>query len=286
MFSDKSNNPRIDPEVALLFAEYKFEYFPKFPTKDLPLQRCSDANYITDLELLDWYRNLDYRMIQRKDYHNRVIEGMVLNACWLVTSMTENGVQSPLNMYEWDNIHPGKKRYIVANYLGLETVPVLCQFRDGQRGGIPITDLTGLSEIYGYDFSARIKHKPEYNERLLECSWHGETQMRDAKGYDDWHRAAGEALEFKNEILDYISEHGFHVNPADDRPFYLEATTQAALDYDLMQLYFHFDPRVGKKVDKKLGISIINHYGDPNWVIDVDFSKTLNRPWLPDPEKK
>jgi hypothetical protein len=285
MFRDKSNKPRIDPEVEQLFDEYKFEYFPEWPTSELPLQRCSDANYISDIELLDWYRNLDYRMIQRTDYHNRVIKGMVLNACWLVTSAAEKGIQSPLNMYEWDNIHPGKKRYIVANYLGLDSVPVLSQFQGEGQGGIPITNMTELSEIYGDQFSARIKHKPEYNERLLECSWHGETQMRDDKGYDDWHAAAGEALQFKNKILDDIMANGIYINPAEDLPFYIEVYNDAVLEYDLMQLYYHFDPRVGGKIDKKLGISIINHYGDPDWVTEVDFSKTLNRPWLPDPEK-
>lgn len=301
-FLDKSNLDRVDPRAASLFEKYNFTFIACWDTNKLPIQRCSDDTYIPDKHVVDYYRNLDYRMIEHIDYPNRVIEGMTKFSCWLITSICETGMQSPLNMYlegDYSNIHPGKKRYIAANYVGLASVPVVVQqLKTEERvAGLHIANLEELSDIYGNNVS--IKVAQNYNQDVIECSWHGETNSRDPNGYDDWWSVAGKSINHENVILDNILYRGLAVRTPNENAtasgifktvmhpdiggdFYIESERN---DFDFWQLYFHFDPRVGKKVDKKLGISIINHYGDPDWVIEVDFSKTLNRPWITYSEK-
>lgn len=305
MFVDKSDLERIDPRISEVLERYSLTYFPSWPVSELPPQRCSDDKYITDQYVLDCYRNLHYELIRYRDYHNRVIEGMVDYSFWLVTSMSTQGVQSPLNMYDWQNIHPGKKRYIVANYVQLDTVPVLVQHRpdDIQReGGTPITTLNALLDIYGNNVSIKIREKAD--DLLLECSWHGETNKRDANGYDDWYRASAESINETNTLLPRLLETGLQVrSPVKnysintglfkthasrnlaDQDFFLIVPEPKYID-SLWKLYFYFDPRVGLKRCRTTGIEIHNRLGDPDWKIDnLDFERTLTRPWIHDPEK-
>lgn len=303
---DQSNLPLYNPKIDDLFNRYTFEYCENTPLADLPIQRCSDDCYITDQEVLSYYRNLDYRLIDHIDYPNRVIGGMVETSFWLVTSMSTKGIQSPLNLWEWDNIHPGKKRWIIANYLQLRSVPTLNQFEDIQysKGGRKITNKEELDEIYQNNYSAQIRNKLNEHSKL-ECSWHGESNRRDEKGYDNWYRAGAESIGERNWIPDYLLEHGLqircygagrhlrhrvrgifttHINSRVDATgdFYIEASQEQIAKYDLWQLYYHFDPRYARKTDTASGISIINRRGDPSLTINQDlrFEQTLTRPWL------
>ena len=310
--SINSDVAKVAPDVAALFDNHNFTYVSNWKLDTLPLQRCSDDKYIPDGLLVDYYRNLDYRMLDHIDYPSKVIEGMSKFSFWLVTSISEKGMQSPMNMYmnkHYANIHPGKKRYIVANYLGLDSVPVLVQQpkTEPRVDGVHIENVDQIIDLYGNNVSIKVARN--YNEEALECSWHGETNLRDDNDYDNWWSVASTSIDHDNQILRYLRIRGklaivsynnshrtgltvvhgegsfatiHHSDQYSGGSFYIETDLK---DIDYWQLYFHFDPRVGRKTDKKLGISIVNHFGDPNWVMDVDFSGTLNRPWLPDPEK-
>jgi len=305
-FLDDSNLDRIDPALEQIFDQYSLTYFPNWKLSEVPVQRCSDDKYISDNQVLDYYRNLHYELIRFRDYPNRVIEGMVDFSFWLVTSMSQKGIQSPLNMYHWTNIHPGKKRYIISNYIQFDDIPILVQHRpnDVQKdGGIPVTSVDQLIALYGHNVSIKLRKKSD--ELLVECSWHGETQKRDRNGYDNWYRAAAESVSEENILLPYLLEHGLRVKTdvksysintgvfkthasrdLEESGFFLSVPALDYLNYDLWKLYFHFDPRVGIKRCKTTGIEIHNEFGDPNWVVDnLDFKRTLNRPWLHDPEK-
>jgi len=307
MFIDESNRDRIDTKLSKFFERYSLRYYPTWKLSKLPVQRCSDKNYISDQYVLDCYRNLHYDLIKYQNYSNQVINGMVQHSCWLVSSMSQKGVQSPLNMYDWKNIHPGKKRYIVANYLNLKTVPVLAQHPKDEivTGGILINNLADLQEIYQNNLSVKIREKCE--DLLIECSWHGETNRRDANGYDDWYSAAASLIGGKNIILEYLLENGLHVqydfksndtiinsnkdiyvtkvyNRAYQQKFFIEIPDMQYLNKDLWKLYFHFDPIVGIKECTETGIRIVNKFGNLENKMKVNLKKTLERNWISDPE--
>jgi hypothetical protein len=306
MLNDRSGLVRIDPGVDNLFENYNFTLVTHWPVSNLPVQRCGDKKYIPDDTILDYYRNLDYRMINHTDYSSKVIGGMVRLSCWMVTSLCESGVRSPINMFVdyrgQASLHPGKKRYIVANYLGLDTVPVMVQqFKTQPRiAGRPIYNTTQLVNAYDNNVSIKVNYK-----KKLECSWHGATNHRDKNGYDDWWKTSNLAINKNNKILDYVLQHGLHINCASqlhstsaqngifnthvnhnatDHDFYLEVDNTIMLEKDLWQLYFHFDPRVGVKSCSYTGIKIINNLGDPAWTMQVNLANTLNRVWIPCPK--
>lgn len=297
MFRDESNLSRLPPDLDTFLAATELYWFPEFPLHELPIQRCSDANYIKELQVLDYYRNLHYELIRFIDYENTIIRNMVEYSCWLVTSMSQKGIQSPLNIQGWNqNIHPGLKRYIIANYLQLDTVPVVWQ-GGGRTSDYPIKTLADLHRAYGENISVKIRDK---GRQTLEVSWHGDTNYRDPNGYDFWVAAAAEELCGKNLILEYLLEHGLQLqidvpgstinncdvyrtfahNKADQHDFYLKIPDVSHLQMDLWKVYYHFDPRVGVKTCSETGIQIINKFGDPNWQMTVNLEKTIKRPWL------
>jgi hypothetical protein len=303
MLSDNSTVAVIDPNVEKLFDKYNFTYVAEWDINTLPAQRCSDDTYIPDDIVVDYYRNLEYI-----DYPSRVIEGMVKYSFWLVTSFSEQAMQSPMNMYlehHYANIHPGKKRYIVANYVGLDSVPVLVQqLKTIDRvDGVHIHNVNQLSDIYNNNASIQVASN--YNNHVIECSWHGETGRRDARGYDDWWGVAAESINHNNVVLEYLLKEGLHVQydgpsqsintttqyithihqDAHHNQFYIDIPDAQYLDEDLWKLYFHFDPRVGVKECVQTGIRIVNKFGDPDWQIKVNLKKTLERSWIADPEK-
>jgi hypothetical protein len=304
MIQDLSGKARVDPRAKDLFDRYAFTYFPAWPTSELPPQRCSDADYIPDQIVLDCYRNLHQNLIDHKGYTNPVVDSMVDYSFWLATSMTQRGIQAPLNMYHWTNIHPGKKRYIMANYLQIKTVPVLVQHWPGnvqRAGGIPVTSLDYLLAIYQNNVSVNVREKVD--ELLVECSWHGETQRRDRNGYDDWYSAAAHSIHNGNHLLSHLLANGLTVvSPAPDSvinkgarwtniashsaPFCIHDPDRLHTKYDLWALYYHFDPRVGIKRCRRSGLEIVNQFGDPNWIVNADLLSTLKRKWIPDPERK
>ena len=306
MFVDISSLPVIDPNLHKVFDDYNFTLVTHWPTTTLPVQRCSDADYIPDDLVLDCYRNLDYRMIDHVDYTNRIIRSMVYYSNWLVTSISETGVNAPLNLliddYGKKDIHPGKKRYIIANYMGLNSVPVMVQQPKTQArlAGRPIYTVDQMLAVYHHNVSIQL-HKGY----KLECSWHGATNFRDQNGYDSWHHTAKTQADGKHSILAYIQQHGIHVNcptaiastttydgvyrvhvnhNATDHDFYLDIADPTMLSYNLWELYYHFDSGVGEKSCPQSGIRIINKLGDPLWTMQSDLLATLQRLHIPDPK--
>lgn len=305
-----SNVAKIDPTITTLFDNYNFTSIAAWDLPTLPVQRCSDDKYIPDDLMVDYYRNLDYRMIAHIDYPSSVIEGMVKYSFWLVTSFSEHGVKSPMNMYidedqQHFNIHPGKKRYIVANYMGLDSVPVLVQQlkKETRIDGVHINNVAQLIDLYGDNTSMQVSQK--YGQEVLECSWHGATNLSDKNGYDGWWQAAGESINRSNVILEYILKEGLHVQfdvisrsintttqysthihpMARHMQFYIDIPDAKYLNENLWQLYFHFDPRVGVKECVETGIRIVNKFGDQDWKMKVNLKKTLDRKWIDDPER-
>ena len=217
--------------------------------------------------------------------------------------MSDGGIKSPLNVFEWRNIHPGKKRWIIANYLQLETVPTLNQFEpnntDHQRGGLPVRSKSDLDQLYGDNYTAQIRNTKSGHQRL-ECSWHGLTNRRDQNGYDNWYRASEETM--KNWILDYVLANGLqvdciksqpskkesvfetHYGNMKDRDFYVVCPTVNLQDCDFWQLYFHFDPTVYKKICCRTGIEIVNNKATNKQIMEVNLYDTILRKRLSDPD--
>ncbi len=303
MFRDECDLERIPHGLDDWLAREPIYYHPAMPLDQIPPQRCGDDEYIQDRQVLGYYRNLSYEMIRFMDYENPIIGVMVTTACWLVTSMSEQGMLSPLNIQGWNNnVHPGIKRYIVAHYLQFDAVPVLWQGPE-RTSKWKINCLRNLEEIYGRNISVKLRQKDHV---CLEVSSHSESNWRDPNGYDFWVKAALEDLGNQHKIFDYVRDHGLNLlcdvpgytinnadvfrthasRKADQHDFYLEIPDAQLLEKDLWQLYFHFDPRVGLKTCPVTGIKIVNKLGDPNWQIEVDLARTLDRPWLSEPEKQ
>ena len=303
MLNDVSDMVRIDPNIDKLFQSYNFTLVTHWPVNKLPAQQPGLSKSISNNTVLDLYRNLDYRMIDHIDSSSKIIGNLSRLTYWLVTSLCETGVRSPMNMIIDNNspgkIHPGKKRYIVANYLGLDTIPVMVQQSNKliRVAGRPIYNTAQMISAYDNNVSIKIK-----DSKKVACSWHGATNSRDKSGYDNWWNAASVAINHDNKILDYILQHGLHINCASqshssstqngifnthinhnatDHDFYLEVDNTKMIKKDLWQLYFHFDPRVGVKSCAHTGIKIINKFGDSNWTMQVNFAKTLKRSWIP-----
>ena len=274
MFDDISNKPRIDIDTQKVLQEYNFYYYDS-NLQDLPFQKCGDHSYIPDETILHHYRNLNYHLISHEQYFKPVIGNIIRTGCWLVTSMDIHGIQSPLSMFE-THVHPGKKRYMVANYLQVDTVPVLLQTKEVRHDLQKVTTLSDLSDIYKGNFSTRVEQKDD--NMILECSWHGATNSRDSKGYDNWWKVSNEEIG-SNVILDYIKKNGVGINQT-DRPFYI-LVHDDTLQFDWWELYFHFDPTVYRKVCETGNIEIINTMSKSNETIHgCKLMRTLERPKL------
>lgn len=273
MFEDISNRPILDPLTEQVLNEYNFYYY-ECPLQEIPFQTCGSKEYIPDDTILFHYRNLNYHLLSYTNYFKPIIGNIVRTGCWLVTDMTKNGIQSPLSMYE-THVHPGKKRYMVANYLQVDKVPILWQTKQSHPTHPKVSTIQDLSDIYKNNFSTCVEQKD--GEFKLECSWHGATNSRDAKGYDNWWKISNEAIG-SNIILDYITRYGVHINDA-SVPFYILADDD--LQFDWWQLYFHFDPTVYRKVCKTKKIEIINTFANNNdTVYDCNLMPTLKRKQL------
>jgi hypothetical protein len=275
MFNDMSNRPRIDPGTEEILNTYNFYYIKKYKLSKVPQQDW--ASYVPDHTISNHFRNLSYNLMSFKNYKINAVSGMVDQGCWLVSNIDHKGIQSPLNMFN-GNLHPGRKRYIVAHYLQLKSIPILLQTKE-ELSQSKITTLEQLNQIYQNNYSTKIKIKSS-GEPVLECSWHGETNSRDSNGYDDWWKVSGEAYNYKNVILDYISRFGIEVNMNEqDLPFEIIVHDKNLLNKDFWELYFHFDPAVHRKICETKKIEIVNRLTDSKIVMkDCKLVRTLFRP--------
>jgi hypothetical protein len=275
MFRDKSDKPRIDPRTEEVLNLYNFYYIKDWNLSSIPPQDWK--TYISDQTIATHFKNLNYNLICFKNYKVNAVDGMVNQACWLVSNITKNGIKSPLNMFN-GNLHPGRKRLIVAYYLQLESIPILLQTTETLNYK-RITKLSQLDKIYQYNYSTNVKIN-SVNKLVLECSWHGETNSRDPSGYDDWWRVSGETYNYENVILDYITQNGLEVNIVErNLPFEIVVHDKSLLNKDFWELYFHFDPMIYKKICKTKKIEIINRLTKSKIVMEnCNLVKTLIRP--------
>jgi len=274
MFEDISNRPRIDPLTETVLEEYNFYYY-ECSLSELPFQACGSKEYIPDDTILFHYRNLNYHLLSYRNYYKPIIGNIVKTGCWLVTDMTKNGIQSPLSMFG-THVHPGKKRYMVANYLQLDKVPILWQTKELHSSYQKVETLSDLADVYKNNFSTRVERYED--EMKLECSWHGATNSRDDKGYDNWWKVSNQAIG-TNVILEYVTRYGVRINDT-SAPFHI-LVHDDTLEFDWWQLYFHFDPNVYRKVCKTGKIEIINTFANNKDVIyDCNLMGTLTRPIL------
>lgn len=289
---DMSNKSRFDKNIELIFYNSNFYYIEDYPVKDLlPLQPWDYR--ILPMELNPWYYyNIDYRMLT---HYNELHEFRIL-CDWmffLVTSFDEKGILSPINLYDYKDFHPGGKRVTVADYMGIKTVPVLLQ-TDKLIAEEKIQTLDQLHELYGYNCSFITR-----DNKRLEILYHGVTNMRDTRGYDDWYAKAARIKEehfgtesfslyiykqgltvYNRHINETVTQNGFttiFTTTRPDCPVYLEILDENILSKDLWKLFFYIDPSVYKKIDETGKIIIHNNFGRDKQkiMLNCKMSRTL-----------
>ena len=278
--TDNSQSSRIPKRIDLFLKGNYFYYIPEYPLSNFNHIPGASKSYISNNTIRNYYCNLDYQMIKHQDYENRVIHSMVNLSNFLITSIDQNGIKSPLNFFNKENIHPGNKRLICARYLGMSHIPVLWQSVGPMLNLTRITKLTELYNIYGDDISIQIKKKEP--QSTLEVAWHGETKCRDANGYDDWYTVS--RLRTAINISEYLLKNGLEVinntqtfeikNDIFRTTFlknasnkiYIKILDESILseDTDFWQLYYHLDPTIYSKTCETGRIAIINEFANSN----------------------
>ena len=273
---DLSAEDRFNNNISSVFDNSNFYFIKNYAVKDLlPLQPWDYR--ILPMELNPWYYyNIDYRMLS---YYDQLHEFRIL-CDWmffLITSFDEKGILSPINLYDYQDFHPGGKRVTVAHYMGIETVPVLLQTNKTIKEN-KINTMDELHSLYNNNCSFITR-----DNKRLEVLYHGETDMRDSRGYDDWYAKAesikntyfgtesfssyiyNSGLTIYNRWRDQaIDNNGFKVKYTTTRPddqVFIEVLDEDILDKDLWKLYFYIDPSVYKKIDETGKIIIHNNFG-------------------------
>lgn len=274
LIEDLSGKTRIkEKQVNKVLNDYYFYYYPEYPLSSLDHISGASENYIPDATVRNYYINIDYRLIDYREYENTVIKSIVDDYNFLITSFDSKGIQSPMNLFLGDNIHPGKKRLWGARYLQLDTIPIVLQHNYPVDGQHRITTIDELFSIYGNNVSMNVT-----NEGRLEVSWHGETNRRDANGYDNWYTTSA-TRKGNFPICDYLLENGLEVvskfvrhremtngsfktiytnTPTND--VYIEVYDQRLLngEFDFWELYYHIDPEIGSKMCETNQLRIVN----------------------------
>lgn len=290
--SDVSNLERLPHKKLLksLFQKYQFVYTPNYELQKLDNIASAGATYLPDKKVRFFYNNLDYRLLAHYNYEKKIVRDMIDLVNFLVTSMDQQGVKSPLNKSN-SSIHPGGKRLLIARYLNLPTVPVLEQNKkllnkdDGN-----VKSVKDLFKIYSNDISIKIRNQK------LEVSWHGESKLRDNNGYDDWFSASRNRDGNTLKIREYLLENGLEIvnnfiekEQTSDifvtkfvkqptNKIYFTVTDEKLLSYDFWELFYHIDPTVYKKTCKSQCIEIHNHFIDNTSSLEnCNLLNTLNR---------
>jgi len=275
---DISDLPRLPNEAYECFKNYFFYYLPKYPTRNILKQALWDPNRVPEYAEPHRYLNLDYKMM--KFYHTvPAIKSYAEQLWFLVSSIDQKGIQSPLCSENLKTFHPGGKRYAIAGYLDIPTMPVLLQStkKIQEYNSRQLHHLFEITNLYNNQCSMKVRK----DTGALEVSWHGETSMRDNNGYDDWRKKADNVLSNTNtntnfNIPKFLLQNGldvvnkFRVGTKIDGIFktnYCRKSNSPIkiiiddikyIDLDLWELYFHIDPTVHLKVDKSSYIQIVN----------------------------
>jgi hypothetical protein len=295
LIEDKlSKKPRIPKKINKFLRNHYLYFFPEYPLANLSHIPGAAEDYLSDNKLRNYYVNLDYKMIEHRDHPKRIVGEMCNLSNFLITSMDQTGISSPLNFYDSNSIHPGNKRLLCARYLNLKYVPVVWQSFIYIPGLTRITTLEDIYNIYGTNISINLAPK-SYGPSRLEISWHGETHRRDHNGYDDWYTTSRLRTEFS--ILDYLLTHGLEIvnstiekeitntqypikyTKARKNKISIEILDNSLMDenLDFWELYFHIDPTVASKLCKTKRIRIINDYATGNTLTECNLYNTLIR---------
>ena len=287
----RTDIPRIPNEAEACFNRWNFYYIDKYPSEKVLAQQIWDVELIPLKYDPIYYYNIDYRMLK---HHNDI------KCCnqfgqflfFLVTSIDQKGIISPLCSEEFRNFHPGGKRTCLAGYLDIPNLPIVLQTKDSYDYK-KIFSLEELASIY--ENKCSFIHRPEYD--TLEVVWHGETLMRDGNGYDDWFYKAQTIKDvFPIDIMSTLLESGLDIEnnskeitiknnifktnfcKSSSSPIKIKILDDSLLDLDFWELYFHIDPRVYMKVDTSEKIIIINNLAkEKNVMYNCGLLKTLKR---------
>lgn len=288
---DLSDKPRISQNVVDCFDRYNFYYIEKHPILDMLSKQAWDRKKLPSKYSPEYYYNIDYKMLNYKNF--KPYSEYCNYLFFLITSIDQKGIISPINTMELKFFHPGGKRVTVARYLGMENLPILLQTKS-KRDIRRIKNMEQLLELYGNNCS--FKHRNDTD--ALEIAYHGETNMRDPVGYDDWYGKARKIVEESNiDIPKYVLKHGLtavskwkkrtqvhgrfktsYVNSSNS-PIRIEIKDKKYLNKDLWELFFHIDPSVYKKIDETENIIIYNDYAKEKNIVlkNCKLSKTLDR---------
>jgi hypothetical protein len=293
-----SNLPIMPDEVYRVLEKDFFYFLPNYPTKKVLRQTIWDQNLVPSNFEPHHYYNIDYRMLK---YYN-VLDMITTYGdllYYLVTSIDQKGIQSPLCSENLDTYHPGGKRATIAGYLGIKTVPVLAQFKEKVKKyeKFRIKSVDQLLKLYNYQCS--IKYRKDTG--AIEVIWHGETKMRDELGYDNWF---GKSTDIRNNNLqeidfipNFLLKNGLDIeNPfisktvtngifqtnythKSSSPIKIIVKDEKLINNDFWELFFHIDPSVFKKFDSTRKILIVNESAGSNNIIleNCNLIKTLNR---------
>lgn len=277
-------------KIKEVLAKDYFYYYPKYSLQDLDHIPAAKPDYIKNNIIRPYFANLDYRLIDYRNDPHTTIGSLAENANFLVTSIDQTGILAPLNLHNNENIHPGKKRLIVARYIGLKTLPVLLQSEEPQNSGKRLQTIDDLFEIYGPNIGIYVN---DYG-RLEVSSFI--SNMRDQNGYDDWVSMA-HSRDDNFSMADYMLENGLEVynsyrgdtvvngnfktiyttNPKNK--IYIEILDDSLLDegLDFWQLFFHIDPTVKTKTCKTDRIRIVNSMSQNDNLTNCSLYSTMTR---------
>lgn len=293
---DLAETPRISDEVIDCFNRYRFYFIKNCSVNQMLKSQAWDRKKLPLEFSPELYYNIDYKML--KHYGSLfAYDEYIKFLFFLVTSIDQKGIISPINSVELRWFHPGGKRVTLAKYLGIDFLPVIVQSSYDLRLK-PIKTFKELDDLYGNNCSYKYRKDTD----TLEVAWHGETGMRDTNGYDNWYSKAEEIRnKFKDkiDIPSYLLEEGLTVvNPwvnntitkgifkthfvtKSDSPLRIEINDKKLLEADLWELFFHLDPSVYKKIDKTESIVIYNNFAKDDKIVlknkNCRLIKTLNR---------
>ena len=230
-----------------IFEKYKFYHYTS-NTTDISLQRAYD--YVQDPRVNEYYLCWDWRMTTDESLVYENISSIAHFGYFITTDISINGIKSPLNLFK-NVIHPGMKRYIISKYCGLTSIPILEQTLVKHKkipdSAVEIKSIDDIYQLYGDNISIQLK-----DDDRLEVSWHGITEnRRDRNGYDDWY---GYAMSNFGSILGNFKQHSINTDLSD----FIVEVDESLKNYDLRNLYFHFDPRYVIKECMTKKIRIIN----------------------------